>query len=238
MRADFAKVARLVLWCLCLGAISGCCYSQASSANSKNQAIHLHGRVIDQSAGRAIDGARVRLFPSANDACWRTDSNGKFSFWISKQEIDRVEVGAEGYETLLLPAIPDALREVRLKPGSAAAYIPSNFSASNAVPMPPSPDVAPAIMTADSGPQSSGTGANWSPWYRLKVGKAPAGYTVHRVEFWLSGDGACGRSAECREVAANDQQVLWEFRMQGHDQIGAPSRTVSVAHMRVLYRSR
>ncbi len=33
--------------------------------------------------------------------------------------------------------------------------------------LPPSQSVAPAIVTADSGIKSSGTGKSWSKWYRL-----------------------------------------------------------------------
>ena len=66
-------------------------------------------------------------------------------------------------------------------------------------------------MTADSGPRPSGRGSSWSPWYRIGVTRAPAGYAVSRVEFWLSGDGACGRSAECRQLGSNDEQVCGNF---------------------------
>lgn len=102
--------------------------------------------------------------------------------------------------------------------------------------MPPSQDVAPAILIADSGPKLSGVGKQWSPWYRLEVGKAPKGYTLHRVEFWVDGGRSCGEGAECREILKSDQQIVWEFRLQGHDETGAHSQTYSVAHMRVLYR--
>lgn len=101
--------------------------------------------------------------------------------------------------------------------------------------MPPSQGVAPAIVTADSGRKVSGTGNQWSRWYRVGVGKGPTGYTLYRVEFWLSGDRSCGAGAECREVVKNDRQVLWEFRLQGHEEPGAPPKNYSVAHMRVLY---
>jgi len=102
--------------------------------------------------------------------------------------------------------------------------------------LPPSQAVAPAIASADSGLKPGGTGKRWSKWYRLGIGKAPNGYTVQKAEFWLSGAHACGASAECREIARDDQQVFWEFRLQGHDQTGAPRRTYSEAHIRVIYR--
>jgi len=100
--------------------------------------------------------------------------------------------------------------------------------------LPPSQSVAPAIVTADSGIKSSGTGKSWSKWYRLGVGKAPSGYTLQKADFWLTGDGSCGDFAECREVLRNDQQVAWEFRLQGHDEPDAPKAGFSEGHIRVI----
>jgi len=102
--------------------------------------------------------------------------------------------------------------------------------------LPPSQAVAPAIASADSGLKPGGAGKRWSKWYRLGMGKAPSGYTVQKTEFWLTGDHACGASAECREIAKDDRQVLWEFRLQGHDKTGAQRRTYSEGHIRVTYR--
>jgi hypothetical protein len=103
--------------------------------------------------------------------------------------------------------------------------------------LPPSESVAPAIITADSGPKPSGTATSWSRWYRLGVGKAPTGYTVQKVEFWMTGDNRCGSSAQCRELTRSDDQVLWAFRMHGHNGRGASRPGYSVAHIRVIYRT-
>jgi hypothetical protein len=103
---------------------------------------------------------------------------------------------------------------------------------------PPSQSVAPAIITADSGRKTSGAGKNWSDWYQLGTGKAPKGYTVSKSEFWLTGDRKCGEFAECREVQRSDEQVLWEFRLQGNETDGLPKVAFSEGHIRVIYRSR
>ncbi|MFL6306294.1 MAG: hypothetical protein ACJ72H_22410 [Candidatus Sulfotelmatobacter sp.] len=179
------------------------------------------------------------MLPSTDNAIWRTDQQGHFSFWLPKQELDHIEIDAEGYSTVSLVPTIGALLNVQLAPQSADTSTRANVSRKNAFAlMPPSQAVAPAIMTADSSPKQSGAGSSWSSWYRLGISKAPAGYTVSRVEFWLSGDGACGGSAECRQLASSDEQVLWEFRLHGHDETGAPSRTLSVAHLRVIFRPR
>lgn len=103
--------------------------------------------------------------------------------------------------------------------------------------LPPSESVAPAIITADSGPKPTGAAATWSRWYRLGVGKAPTGYTVQTVEFWMTGDNRCGSSAQCRELTRSDDQVLWAFRMHGHNGKGAALTGYAVAHIRVIYRT-
>ena len=103
--------------------------------------------------------------------------------------------------------------------------------------LPPSQSVAPAIVTADSGPKPSRTTAKWSRWYRLGVGKAPNGYTVQKVEFWMTGDNKCGSSAECRELKRTDDQVVWEFRMHGQEDKSPTLSGHAEAHIRVIYRA-
>jgi len=238
MRANPPKIARLLSSLLCILSLSTC-FSGASSSRAKNAAMHLSGRVRDRQTGNAIEAARIKLLPSTDNAIWGTDGKGEFSFWLAKQEIDHVEIEARGYRTVSLAPMTGALGDVQLIRESAGGSPPAYVSGTNASPLLPiSQAVAPAIMTADSGPRASGRGSSWSPWYRVGVTRAPAGYAVSRVEFWLSGDGACGHSAECRQFGSNDEQVLWEFRLHGHNEIGAPSRTYSVAHLRVIFRPR
>ena len=228
--------ARLLSFVLCILSLNTC-KGVASSIQPKGQAIHIAGHVRDQYTGKAIEAARIRVLPSTDDAAWRTDSKGRFSFWIPKHDLGRIEIEAERYGTLSLLPTTDALHDVRLVPESGNSSTALRLSGANAFAViPASQGVAPAIMTADSGPRPSGTGSNWSPWYRLAIPKAPTGYSVSRIEFWLSGDGACGRSAECRQLTGDDEHVLWEFRLHGHTEIGAPAQTFSVAHIRVMFR--
>jgi hypothetical protein len=89
---------------------------------------------------------------------------------------------------------------------------------------------------ASSGPKLSGSGKEWSEWYQVKIGAAPAGYSVEKTEFWLSGDRTCGTWAECKELAKDETQVIWQFRLQGHDEWGAPRQASSEGHLRVFYK--
>jgi len=237
MPARIPSVARLLSALLCVIPLSTRSVG-ASSDHSKIEAIHIWGRVTDQYTGKAIEAARIRVLPSSDNAIWQTDAEGRFSFWLAKRGLDRIEIEAEGYARVSLVPMMGAVLNVRLSRESADTSMRASMSRKNAFPlMTPSQAIAPAIITADSGPKPSGTGRTWSSWYRLGINKAPAGYAVSHVEFWLSGDGACGRSAECRQLTSSDEQVLWEFRLRGHDEIGAPSRTFSVGHIRVIFRS-
>jgi hypothetical protein len=63
------------------------------------------------------------------------------------------------------------------------------------------------IAEASSGPKLSGSRKDWSEWYQVKIGVAPAGYSVEKTEFWLSGDRTCGVWAECKELTRDETQV-------------------------------
>ena len=175
----------------------------------------------------------MTLTPSIDDCVWRTDADGRFSFWAPVLSKQRLIAEADGYESRSLKVQSGNLSDIRLPPSSSV-----QLTALPGEPylMPPSQAVAPAIMTAESGPKVSGSGKDWSRWYRLGVDKAPGGYRFQHAEFWLSGDRSCGNGAQCREVIENNKQVVWEFRLQGHNEYGAPRQTYSVAHIRVLYR--
>ena len=225
----------LGVWLSCLS-LTAATMAQTHSNTETIEAIHYSGRVVDRSTGEGINAALISLISSGQSA-WRTDASGRFSFWSSEKG-DRIKIERDGYRELFLIAHRGALQEIQLEPLFSAPSRAIQFTASERRTRltPPSQAVAPAIATADSGRKPSGAGNNWSPWYRLGVGKAPSGYTVQKDEFWLSGDHTCGISAECREITRNDDEVLWEFRLRGHKERGAPRTTYSVGHIRVSYR--
>ena len=208
------------------------------SHEPRPQAVHFRGRVLDRQTKQPLEAARILLTPKIDAAAWRTNANGEFSFWAAASEDQQIEIQCDGYQEISVPAKDGKLQDLRLSPLPLDRNVRQPSGSRNVnLWLPPAPSVAPAIVTADSGAKVSGTGRSWSDWYRLGVGRAPRGYTVQRAEFWLSGDRACGASAECREVTRNDEQVLWEFRLRGHDEEGVPPTTYSVAHIRVLYRA-
>jgi hypothetical protein len=95
---------------------------------------------------------------------------------------------------------------------------------------------APKLVEVSSGKQLSGDGKNWSPWYSVRTPAAPAEYAVGKIEFWLTGDRACGAWADCQQLVANEEGVVWQFRLQGHDEWGAPRQAFSEGHLKVIYQ--
>jgi hypothetical protein len=118
----------------------------------------------------------------------------------------------------------------------AAIILPAHPLAQPAAAMTAAATAPAKVVTVSSGPKLSGARKDFSDWYRLSVGPAPDAYTIDKAEFWLSGDRSCGAWAECSEVSKNDKEVVWQFRLQGHDEWGAPPQAYSEGHLRVMYK--
>ena len=58
----------------------------------------------------------------------------------------------------------------------------------------------------------------------------------NQANCWLAGGRSCSVFAECREVQKDDQQVLWQFRLQEHDANGEARIALSEGHIRVINR--
>jgi hypothetical protein len=101
----------------------------------------------------------------------------------------------------------------------------------------------PASLTreAASGPRLSGETDSWSAPYSHCLGPVPAGYTldVSSAEYSLSGDRRCGQWAQCRWLRRDDQNVCFEFLLQGHNELPARfdrgGARESEGHLRASY---
>lgn len=79
------------------------------------------------------------------------------------------------------------------------------------------------VKTYSSGPQMSGVGADYSPWYSLCSDPVP-GYHVVDSNFTLTGDRACNAWSQCQNDKEKSTQTVscWKFRMQGHSEALRP----------------
>jgi hypothetical protein len=75
------------------------------------------------------------------------------------------------------------------------------------------------VKTYSSGPQISGVGADFSPWYSLCSDPIP-GYHVVNSGLTLTGDRVCNAWSECRQDTDKSTATVscWKFRMQGHSE--------------------
>jgi hypothetical protein len=98
-------------------------------------------------------------------------------------------------------------------------------------------DVVQAVEKIEkaSGGRASGTGADFSSPYSLCLGSAPDHYTLNKaaVKFWLTGDRSCGSYSHCEQAQADDNNVCYNFALQGHSEDGS-SRT-SEGHLEAQY---
>ena len=249
--------------------------------------VHYVGRVLDKLTSAPLPESKVVVtLSNKSEPPRQTDSEGQFSFWISRSDptqdatlsIDHEKY--EPYQRIVPSDISNQLGDINLKliaqnesVSQPAASLrpsvqglpqaPASTSAATGtgelhkppeirqkrVEQPPISVASPSTSTtastaepptkiaeASSGPKLSGSGKDWSEWYQVRIGAAPAGYSVEKTEFWLSGDRTCGAWAECKELAKDETQVTWEFRLQGHDEWGAPPQASSEGHLRVYYK--
>jgi hypothetical protein len=90
------------------------------------------------------------------------------------------------------------------------------------------------VVEESSGPKLSGIGDTWSPWYSVNIGSAAKGYTLDKVEFWLTGDRQCSDGADCKEAGRGDSGVTELFRLRGH--LESTTALPTEAHLRVTYK--
>ncbi|HWA91952.1 MAG TPA: hypothetical protein VG889_18070 [Rhizomicrobium sp.] len=84
----------------------------------------------------------------------------------------------------------------------------------------PTPDPVPVTETRiyESPSQPSGRGAEFSTFYSLCSQDAPAGWTIEKSSFVLTGDRQCGAWSNCSLLTETPTKVCWQFNMQGHDE--------------------
>ena len=89
-----------------------------------------------------------------------------------------------------------------------------------------------------SGPQPSGIGSNFSPWYELRSPPPKPGYELDpkTVQFSLSGDRRCNEWSECQIKQASANEVIFLFRLQGHNEWFPPRPAFSEGVLRVEFR--
>lgn len=219
----------LLKWRAVLGAVGGALLVGFGPAlwNSVfgHQPSIEYGVVVFSTADKApaIAKATITLsIPTRQDQKHDTNPDGAAIFVLPAtlgQKAATLRVSRDGFRPLE--------REVTIPPSSAkeTVYIDPL--------LPPPPNEIPKVFS--SGPKASGLGANLSEWYELCSDPASPGYRVGSVQFTLTGDRSCGAWSECKESRHTQDQVCYQFRLQGHNEWFPPRPAFSEGVLKVSF---
>lgn len=206
--------------------------------------------VFDAVTSQGVAQANLDLRTNDGVVSEQTDGVGRHTFTLDTGLASTdafIQIAKQGYsphnQQVRIPQAVDVVR-FYLRPTTVSGSVPATPSpgvpspgASGSPSATPSPVLAqflPKIFT--SGAVDSGRGSNFSNWYRVCSSPPPPGYKVASAEFKLSGDRQCNAWSECRQVVQTDDQVCWEFRLQGHDEWFPPRPAKSEGLLTVTFK--
>ena len=186
--------------------------------------------VFDNVTKGAIPDAEISLdIPDLSSAM--SDSGGKHTFKLTKRLVGKsatLTVRKEGFQLsteqiMSLQPQDDFHKVYLIHPPAPVAVTP-----------PPPERPVEVTRVYPSGQKASGSGSNFSDWYRVCSTEEP-GYRVRDVTFNLSGDRVCNAWSECKEENRSASQVCWRFRLQGHNEWPAPGQANSEGFLTVVW---
>jgi len=183
--------------------------------------------VIDASRGAALEG--VKVYGRANDRAsfGLTDAQGLSKVTIRSSDRNpgiSIRFFKEGYEAT----------DFSLKVDSASSqHAPIQVSMR---PLVATPDRY--SQTFRSGPVPSGSGRNFSQWYRIVAAPPKPGFEfdLEKSYFTLSGDRQCNAWSECSWAIRTPQSLVFQFRLQGHNEASPPGQAFSEGTLYVEYK--
>ena len=217
-------------------AIVGMFFS-AGCEQAKTRTLAYTVTIKDASSGKPIGAAIVTITPSGRpnleSQTSQTNPSGSAAFTLgATTDLNHVTVKVQhpdfesGNLDVVLPG-RDYETEIALRPKTS---IP-----------PPKPDKIdePSIYsrTYTSGTSISGAGAGFSNWYEVAADPPRPGYRINtdptKTHYSLSGDRACNAWSECQWGVLNEQQAVFRFRLQGHNEWPQPGQAASIGTLTV-----
>jgi len=206
-------------------------YQKSFSANTR---IELFVVVVDASRGAPLEGAVVQVFAKEITFVGVTDSTGLLRIIL------RLPPSFEGHDIqiLLLRCLKDGYQGVDLR-------VPVESVRSQRAPIQVLMEPLRATQdryshTFHSGPVPSGSGNNFSQWYRVVADRPKPGYEIDlKKSFYsLSGDRQCNAWSECSWVIRTPETLVFQFRLQGHNEWPAPGQALSDGTLYVEYKQK
>ena len=215
------------------------CGAFAIAVTKSAQQLNYVGQIVDSDTGRPVKNAKVDLEIKKNTMTDHSDSEGIYAFWMKVKDTDvdgRLKIDASNY--------PSYDRHVHVSPYTGLVQVRLTAIKPTVVnfvlkplPKPGVPRPEELKVEKSSGLKASGVGSEFSDWYELCSGPAPQDYSYRDSKYWLTGDRECGKWAECRYGRADDSNVCFEFRLQGHNEGPGQGQGLSEGHLLVTYKS-
>lgn len=185
----------------------------ALSQGQQRASILVGGRVEDSKTGAELPGTQIILQFKGNAAPLTTYTNAKGGYTFTA-------TGNAAIKGATITASNPTYQRRTLTINSTATLDQFDFLL-EPLTGPTSQQVKPRTVQSSDFP--SGIGANWSGWYQLCSEPVQPGERIgSNISFELGGDRHCGAWSECRETVRSQQQVCWQFRMQGHSESFPP----------------
>jgi hypothetical protein len=215
------------------------------------QMVLYHFTVSDSTTGRPIKDAKLTLvvdeagkISPLRELC---DSGGSayVSFRLPKALVNafgHYEVEAQGYGNvhypvqlvLNQPALAVLLTPMPLPPQPPPTQPPPTQPPPT---QPPPPQLQPYTVTKSlSG--ISGFMSNFSPPYTIESDVPRDGYKIVNASYTLSGDRTCNAWSTCRWRQNDENKVIFEFTLQGHNERFPPGQAMSTGTLVVNYGPR
>lgn len=224
------------------------------SAAKKASGVDFTLTVLDAETNRGIARAATALTVGAESKDGQTDSMGRHIFELSASLAGKpatVRVVMDGYQPQTIefpvPNANDGRQIVLSKTPTQVAVVTTMLATATSATATITDITTTAVYTAPpefetttetyrSGPEASGIGSAFSPWYSLCSPELPERSEILNVAYRLQGDRECGKWSDCRIAERTSRHVCFEFTLQGHNEVFPPRAFMSEGFLTITYK--
>jgi hypothetical protein len=202
----------------------------------KSVAQHRYAVLVQKASdSRWIEGATVELAMGADKKHLTTDTDGRAEFMVPP-----IQEGISAHVWVSAPYYIGQNRQVTIPVVDGR----EEFALERDAPPPPK---QPYFRDFTTGSVPSGSGAGWSDWYSLTSDTPQPGYVIDlnpdATYFTVSGDRNCKSNPtvqefgwlNCQWLQHDQQQVKFQFRLQGHNEWTGSGQALSTGRLHITY---